>query len=398
MPPQDAATQSDAYASYSDYFRFIASNFSDKYVWSIRMVDLSSGKVLGQLGEEQQAFEPGNLLKPLAYSAFLETGAAVAQDEIDVSPITYKGNKYVSLESDKGINSSTVRESFQNLNNPAMIRIWTAASDTNALKVSFESYGMEIDESKEIPPYLGYGIAVSDAQITNIYDDIVGAPETPRVAWSDSTKTEIDTVLSQIYQNTSAFAGNTSSAFSASTQWVPYGVFDTIPLADDQGMQANFAGYLKNGTQSVGLFISVQSRQGAESIISGRELVSITNDIFHAYIASSYFAPVQDLSALPELNDAFIYWSKSSCPNCDTVNDILLAKPAASALLYLNTEHFKENPAYETVIKQYNVQQVPCITYQRDGKISTVTLDFSKTEQALSAEIDAFLANPQAAQ
>ena len=87
---QNENNQYESDKSYDEYFAQIVSENAEDLSWTILLMDLKSGEVLGSYGDINDNFEPGDILKPVVYASLIENGVSL-ENNVDVSVAEYNG-------------------------------------------------------------------------------------------------------------------------------------------------------------------------------------------------------------------------------------------------------------------------------------------------------------------
>ena len=102
---------------------------------------------------------------------------------------------------------------------------------------------------------------------------------------------------------------------------------------------------------------------------------------------------IQPISATTELsNDGFIYFGRPSCAFCQKYEKYIqiAAEETGSTVYYFDTDSRRETEAFQAILDQYQVTQVPALFYQKGSYRRTFTADESLSDPQLQSRISTF--------
>lgn len=275
---QDENNQYESDKSYDEYFAQIVSENAEDLSWTILLMDLKSGEVLGSYGDINDNFEPGDILKPVVYASLIENGVSL-ENNVDVSVAEYNGKYCRSKENFEQGETKTILESMEILNNPAIINIWKDFDKKEEVLYDLSSIGVMLGD--DLAALMGYKTIVSGKDIAQVYCAFADSGQQSNEPFTISieTKLVINDILKKTFENVCKY--NTGN-------YTPYGIFEIISYTENENdtmnSNANFAGYLKSKTEKeegVVLIVNVTSSEQAYTIENLKEMVS---DIFVDYI------------------------------------------------------------------------------------------------------------------
>lgn len=264
--------------SYDEYFAQIVDENIKGLDCTILLMDLKSGEVLGNYGNVNKNFEPGDILKPVVYASLIENDISL-EDSVDVSVAEYNGEYYRSKENFEKGETKTILESMELLNNPAIINIWKDFDKKEEVLYDLSSIGVMLDD--DLVPLIGYKTIVSGKDIAQVYCAFADSEQQSDEPFTISleTKLVINDILKKAFENVCEYGIE---------NYIPYGVFETISYTENENdimnSNASFAGYLKSKTENeegVVLVVNVTA-SGQEYTIEN--LKKIVSDIFVDYI------------------------------------------------------------------------------------------------------------------
>lgn len=264
--------------SYDEYFAQIVDENIKDLDCMILLMDLKSGEVLGNYGNVNKNFEPGDILKPVVYASLIENDISL-EDSVDVSVAEYNGEYYRSKENFEKGETKTILESMELLNNPAIINIWKDFDKKEEVLYDLSSIGVMLDD--DLVPLMGYKTIVSGKDIAQVYRAFADSEQQSDEPFTISleTKLVINDILKKAFENVCEYGIE---------NYTPYGVFETISYTENENdimnSNASFAGYLKSKTENeegVVLVVNVTA-SGQEYTIEN--LKKIVSDIFVDYI------------------------------------------------------------------------------------------------------------------
>ncbi|NDO46846.1 hypothetical protein [Clostridium sp. MD294] len=272
--------------SYDEYFAQIVSENAEDLDWTILLMDLKSGEVLGSYGDVNDNFEPGNILKPIVYASLIENGVLL-EESVDVSAAEYNGEYYRSKENFTQGEIKTVLESMELLNNPAIINIWKDFDKKQQVLYDLSSIGVMLSDN--VMPLIGYDTIINSTDIAQVYRELANKEEQSDEPFiiSAQTKQIVNDIMKKTFDNVCEL--NTEL-------YTTYGVFGTVIHKENEydinNINTNFAGYLKEKKQQnegdmlkengegVVLVVNVTSSEEAYTI---EKLTEIVNNIFADY-------------------------------------------------------------------------------------------------------------------
>lgn len=264
--------------SYNEYFAQIVSENVENLDWTILLMDLKTGEVLGSYGDISDNFEPGDILKPIVYASLIENGVLL-EESVDVSVAEYNGEYCRSKENFAEGETKTVLESMELLNNPAVINIWKGFDKKEEILYDLSSIGVMLGD--DLAALMGYKTIVSGKDIAQVYRAFADSEQQSDEPFTMSieTKLVINDILKKTFENVCKY--NTGN-------YTPYGIFEIISDTENENntmnSSANFAGYLKSKTEKeegVVLIVNVTAFEQEYTIENLKEMVS---DIFVDYI------------------------------------------------------------------------------------------------------------------
>lgn len=276
---QNENNQYELDRSYNEYFAQIVNENTEDLSWTILLMDLKSGEVLGSYGDINDNFEPGDILKPVVYASLIENGISL-ENNVDVSAAEYNEEYCRSKENFEQGETKTILESMELLNNPAILNIWKDFDKKEEVLYDLSSIGVMLGDT--IMPLIGNDTIINSTDIAQVYRALADKEEQSDEPFTISTQTKqiVNDVMKKTFDGVCEFGTGA---------YIPYGVFGTvIHMENDDNMNdinTNFAGYLKDKQQENGkgvvLVVNVASSEEAYTI---EKLAEVVNDIFVDYI------------------------------------------------------------------------------------------------------------------
>lgn len=264
--------------SYDEYFAQIVDENIKGLDCTILLMDLKSGEVLGNYGNVNKNFEPGDILKPVVYASLIENDISL-EDSVDVSVAEYNGEYYRSKENFEKGETKTILESMELLNNPAIINIWKDFDKKEKVLYDLSSIGVMLDD--DLAPLIGYKTIVSGKDIAQVYRAFANSEQQSDEPFTISleTKLVINDILKKAFENVCEYGIE---------NYTPYGVFETISYTENENdimnSNASFAGYLKSKTENEEGVVLVVNVTASEQEHTIENLKKIVSDIFVDYI------------------------------------------------------------------------------------------------------------------
>lgn len=264
--------------SYDEYFAQIVDENIKDLDCTILLMDLKSGEVLGNYGNVNKNFEPGDILKPVVYASLIENDISL-EDSVDVSVAEYNGEYYRSKENFEKGETKTILESMELLNNPAIINIWKDFDKKEKVLYDLSSIGVMLDD--DLAPLIGYKTIVSGKDIAQVYRAFANSEQQSDEPFTISleTKLVINDILKKAFENVCEYGIE---------NYTPYGVFETISYTENENdimnSNASFAGYLKSKTENEEGVVLVVNVTASEQEHTIENLKKIVSDIFVDYI------------------------------------------------------------------------------------------------------------------
>ncbi len=260
---------------YNEYLSNIVNENAEDLNWTMLLMDLKSGEVLGSYGDVNSNFEPGDVLKPMLYASLIENGISL-EDSVDVSIAEYNGQYARSKENFAEGETKTILESMELLNNPAIINLWKEFDKKDMVLYDLSSIGVMLDDN--MSQLLGRNTIVSVKDIAKVYNALANSEEQTDVPFTMSaqTKQTMNDVLQKTFDNACEFT---------TEGHIPYGVFDTVIYKTEENgtTNINFAGYLKDKEQNGEGILLVVNVKSAEEAYTAENLKEVVNDIFVDY-------------------------------------------------------------------------------------------------------------------
>lgn len=252
--------------------------------WNVVLMDLESKEILASYGDINCDFQPGNLIKPILYASLLQNKAVNLKDSVDISYVEYNGMTYRPAENFAQGEEVTVLESFELLNNPAIINIWNSCKRQDKVLEDMSNIGIKL-EKDDLTPLLGYKIKANILDIAKWYYELAEEDRESNTPFymSIDTKKTLNAILKKTFETVSYYYSDNAY----------YGVFETFTYKENENniksANTNFAGYYKKDGKGVVLVVTVKSdiENDMDNVYTSKELVQVILDIFEKCVIVS---------------------------------------------------------------------------------------------------------------
>lgn len=107
----------------------------------------------------------------------------------------------------------------------------------------------------------------------------------------------------------------------------------------------------------------------------------------------SHLTEISDIEQCTNFEEGFIYFGRPSCKFCQEFQSYVAtaSKETKQAIYYFNTDTWRDNPLFETILAEYSVKQVPLLVYRNHGITKQITIDPEKNSSQNFSRIMTFV-------